>query len=461
MPTSGAPSGRTIAIDSLTDRAYAERQIGNSDGTMQNKPYKKSSVQEAGRLDRALDEANFRFRQKIVQLENLYEAGVNLGASLQVEEVMGGILPLAVATLDARAGFLFVKDGKSRRLNLVESINLPPRQAEILEQRGMRQRLGRVTRLQGPLFLGPDQLPSNFKGRHMMLAVIGDAGCIGLIDKETLDGLVGFDQEDGRLLELMAHQAGAALANARLHRNIEEERNLNRSIVGSVADGLISTNLRGLVVDANPQMKRIFPEEGDLNGRSCVRFFQRQGCRRIADAVRCSLRDGDERAIDGEQLKDSNLTLNARITALRDEEGELKGVLVALEDLTEQTRVRNMFRQYVGGQVVDHILDADIQQALGGVEKNITILFVDLVGSTQLLGKIGAAGMVELLNDCFTRLVNVVLSYGGTLDKYTGDGFMAVFGAPLGHPDDSERAVRSALEIRDEMRRFSRHRGLA
>ena len=83
------------------------------------------------------------------------------------------------------------------------------------------------------------------------------------------------------------------------------------------------------------------------------------------------------------------------------------------------------------------------------------MLFVDLVGSTELLDQIGPEEMVDLLNDCFTRLVDIVFDYNGTLDKYMGDGFLAVFGVPVTFSDDSKRAVRSALAIRSEMRRFS------
>ena len=422
---------------------------------MSHDPTKGVSVNKrAEQLTRELRDANFRFNQKIVQLGHLYESGVKLSASLQSEDVVQGVLPLAVVTLDARGGFLLLRDEGSGRLNLEQQINFTDAQCGLLKDKSLRSRLRRAIKADSPIHLDSAQIPLGLGCEHLLVAAMGGEGLICVVDKETLQGFVAFDEEDSRMLELMAQQAGTALANARHHRHMVDERNLNESIVSSIADGLISTDLQGLMVRANPKAKSIFRQDSSFRGRSCVRFLQRHGCKRIAEAVRASLSDGEERTVEGERLEE--LTLNAHITALRGEQSEVNGVLIALEDLTEQTRVRNIFKRYAGDSVVEHVLDTDLQQALGGVERAATMLFVDLVGSTELLGKIGAVDMVDLLNDYYTRLVDIVLAYDGTLDKYTGDGFMAVFGAPIERPDDTERAVRTALAIRDEMKRFNR-----
>jgi class 3 adenylate cyclase/PAS domain-containing protein len=415
-----------------------------------------NNEEDAKRLAVELRDTNFRLNQKIVQMETLYDAGVNLGASLQIEDVIGQILPLAVVMLNARGGFLFLKDERTRRFTLGERTNLDETQLALLQAAPMREKLKRAMQSDAPLYLGPGDLPAALKSQYMLVATVGTVGFIGAVDKETRQGVEAFDEEDGHLLELIGQQAGTALTNARMHRHMEEERNLNQSIVSSIGDGLISTNPQGTMMRVNPKVQQIFPEEATFEGKSCVRFFQRYGCKRIAEAVRASLQDGKERPVDDEQLGRGELTLNARITALRNEQDEVRGVVVALEDLTEQTRVRNMFKRYAGDQVVDHLLATDLQQALGGLEREVTTLFVDLVGSTELLDQIGAPEMVLLLNDCFTRLVDIILAHNGTLDKYTGDGFLALFGAPISLPDDTERAVHSALTIRDEMKRFNR-----
>lgn len=114
---------------------------------------------------------------------------------------------------------------------------------------------------------------------------MGDEGLICVVDKEIHQGFVAFDEEGSRMLELMAQQAGTPLANARHHRHMIDEFNLNESIVSSIAHGLISTDLQGLIIRANPKAKSIFRQDGDFRGRSCVRFLQRHGCKRITEAV--------------------------------------------------------------------------------------------------------------------------------------------------------------------------------
>ena len=70
---------------------------------------------------------------------------------------------------------------------------------------------------------------------------MGSLGFIGVIDKETRDGIVPFGESDEHVLELMGQQAGMSLSNARLYRRVEEEKNLGLNILASVASGVIST----------------------------------------------------------------------------------------------------------------------------------------------------------------------------------------------------------------------------
>ena len=406
-------------------------------------------------LARRLEETTFRLNQKIVQLETLHQAGLALAASLQVEEVMGESMLLAVGMVDAHGGFLFLKEGTGNRLALARHTNLSPEQIVLLSNGPVHDELQLAMTRNIPSVFGPDDLPDDLEIQFMLVVPVSDLGFIGVVDKESRSGIQSFTEGDGHLLDLMAQQAGSALANARLYRNMVEEKNLTQSILGSIADGLVSTDLAGKIVRVNPAALRIFSDEEDFLGRSSVKFFELYGCERIAQAVSLSLSDGRERRIENEQGEQDSLSLNAHVTPLLNETNAVQGVVVALEDLTPQTRIQSMFKQYASDQVVDLLLSADTQPALGGEQRVATMLFVDLVGSTELLDQIGPEEMVDLLNDCFTRLVDIVFDYNGTLDKYMGDGFLAVFGVPVTFSDDSKRAVRSALAIRSEMRRFS------
>jgi class 3 adenylate cyclase len=104
-----------------------------------------------------------------------------------------------------------------------------------------------------------------------------------------------------------------------------------------------------------------------------------------------------------------------------------------------------------------------------GERRQVTVLFADLTGFTRLSSELGAEETHGLLNRFFEKVDGVIEGYGGTVDKHIGDNVMAVFGAPVAHSDDPERAVRAALEIHEAMavlsedlsRDLSAHIGIA
>lgn len=79
----------------------------------------------------------------------------------------------------------------------------------------------------------------------------------------------------------------------------------------------------------------------------------------------------------------------------------------------------------------------------------VTVLFADLVGFTSLAERMDPEQVKRLIDACFERLVDVVLEFGGKVDKLLGDGMLVLFGAPVAHEDDPERAVRAALRMQD------------
>lgn len=90
-----------------------------------------------------------------------------------------------------------------------------------------------------------------------------------------------------------------------------------------------------------------------------------------------------------------------------------------------------------------------------GERKQVTVMFCDMQGFTSLSEKIGQEEVYALLDQVFEILIHKVHNYGGIVNKMTGDGVMALFGAPIALEDAAQRAVRSALAIHREMIRFS------
>jgi class 3 adenylate cyclase/tetratricopeptide (TPR) repeat protein len=102
-------------------------------------------------------------------------------------------------------------------------------------------------------------------------------------------------------------------------------------------------------------------------------------------------------------------------------------------------------------------LEGSTTQTRGDEErKNVTILFVDVSGFTALAETLDPEEVRELVNACFECLVPIVEKYEGTIDKFIGDEVMALFGAPVAHENDPERALRTALEMMDAIVSFNR-----
>ncbi len=133
----------------------------------------------------------------------------------------------------------------------------------------------------------------------------------------------------------------------------------------------------------------------------------------------------------------------------------------------ERARLRALFGRYVSDEVVEKLLSQAERPDLGGESATVTVLFCDIRGFTSISEKLTAHETVAMLNAYFSRVCGPVLAQGGTVDKYIGDAVMAVFGAPVAHPDHARRALRAALGMaaeaagfRDWMRSHFGDRGL-
>ncbi|MBN1814584.1 MAG: tetratricopeptide repeat protein [Anaerolineae bacterium] len=121
------------------------------------------------------------------------------------------------------------------------------------------------------------------------------------------------------------------------------------------------------------------------------------------------------------------------------EDAEVRRELAAAQEAVHH------LRRYVPSIVAEGILQD--RERLRDERREITVLFADAVNFTRLAASLDAESVFNLINDLLGRLVACVHRYDGTVDKFTGDGLMAVFGAPIAHENDTELAVRAALDM--------------
>src|SRR6266545_2661869 len=97
------------------------------------------------------------------------------------------------------------------------------------------------------------------------------------------------------------------------------------------------------------------------------------------------------------------------------------------------------------------------RQYVQGELRIVTVLFLDLHGFTAMSERMAPDEVTQIMNRCFERLTATVARFDGYVDKYVGDAMMVLFGAPVAHADDPERAVRAALALQEELLRFNQH----
>ena len=148
-----------------------------------------------------------------------------------------------------------------------------------------------------------------------------------------------------------------------------------------------------------------------------------------------------------ERLTDGDLSVRVPPTS-GDEVGELTRAFNKMGDsLQQKERIQNAFGRYVNDYVLEQLLEGPEDEALAGMEREVTVLFCDIRGFTHLSEGLKASRVVALLQEIFQLVSDRILENGGTIDKFIGDSVMAYFGAPVRQSDHSARAVQASIDI--------------
>jgi adenylate cyclase len=132
--------------------------------------------------------------------------------------------------------------------------------------------------------------------------------------------------------------------------------------------------------------------------------------------------------------------------------------------LREKEMIKRAFTRYVAPEVVEEVLKDPEHAMLTGERRQATVLFCDIRGFTSMSERLTPEQVVSLLNEFYMLMIETVSKHDGTLDKFLGDAVMAVFGAPIAHPDHAARAVLTALDMRAaiaDLAKRRREQGLA
>jgi len=157
--------------------------------------------------------------------------------------------------------------------------------------------------------------------------------------------------------------------------------------------------------------------------------------------------DGDFTANDTDLLQSVASSVSIAI-----ENARLYRKTVSMAD--HERGIRGMFQKFVPKEILDKILhNTDDKQAVIEEMKTLTVLNIDIRGFTGLTRKIGPQKTISLLNSFFSVMGGIVFKHNGIVDKYLGDGFLALFGAPVSSTMDADNAISAALEMQNALPR--------
>ncbi len=144
------------------------------------------------------------------------------------------------------------------------------------------------------------------------------------------------------------------------------------------------------------------------------------------------------------------LTAIANLIAIRIKQEELH------EKLRKEEMLRNNLAKYHSPDVVEMLVSRGGDVGLGTTMREVTVLFIDVVGSTKLAEAIGAENVSSVLNEFFEMATSAIFEHKGSVNKFIGDSVMAIWNAPLDQPDHALNAVKSGVKLLKELDRHNK-----
>jgi adenylate cyclase len=403
-----------------------------------------------------VDEKGKQLNLKLLELETLFDISVAISSVLDVDELGEEILWRSVGILNASKGMMLMPKENSPILEPNSSFNWEDSDALISKKLTIFKK---IDDSKSGVILTPEDknsLQKKLGEDHVIIAPIqakeNILGYMVLCNKETRHGVEAFTQTDLDLLSALCNQGAVALDNARLFKDITEAKQFNESILGSIATGVITLDPLGEIDSINRAGMNILKMNRDETVGNHYMYLFEKDMEIIGLIQRVEMENTTHSEINMSFLTVSKeAVVNVSAAPRIDPNGSVRGLVVAIEDITDVSKVKNTFKRYVSKQVVDELLDDDAKLNLGGEEREVTILFSDIRGFTSMSENMSPENVVSTLNEYFSDMIDIVFKYNGTLDKIIGDELMIVYGAPISAEDDTQRAVTTAVEMQKQI----------
>ncbi|HKD22913.1 MAG TPA: adenylate/guanylate cyclase domain-containing protein [Rhizomicrobium sp.] len=276
-----------------------------------------------------------------------------------------------------------------------------------------------------------------------------------------------FDTADIARMSAFAAQAAIAIDNATLFSEVVSARNYNESILRSMSNGVITFDSDTHIAKVNAAAAAIFEIDAEavvgLDAKDLLGGGANAWMLDELNAIRGDHQPRSFLDVDVRTATGKTISANISVVPLVGEAEAAAGLLILIEDISDEKRMEGAMRRFMTQKVVDQVLQRQ-DELLFGTSCIASVLFADIRSFTTMAEALTARETVDMLNEIFTELVDAVSSTDGVLDKFMGDAVMAVFGAPLSSGRDPANAVDCAIGMMTAQQRINlrrRERGLA
>ena len=254
------------------------------------------------------------------------------------------------------------------------------------------------------------------------------------------------------LLKTIGVQVTAAVRNARLFNTISEEQRKLSAILNQSNDAIVTTDEQQRIVLFNDQAEAIFGiQADDIVGMYVEDVPELKSLTDLFDQA------ADEGLAGRDILLHENCILYGSVTTVKG-----AGYISVLQDVTERIKMerrekeelRDLFGRYVSPSLLEHVSPQN-RDLIDNRKRWSVILFADLRNNTEIIVNLPAEKALELLNEIFEMMTQVVYRYEGTILDLIGDELEVGFNIPDDQPDAAQRALQTAVEMQrrfDEMR---------
>ena len=445
------------------------------------------SATRAARLEIELTQARRRG-------DTLLRIGKAINAVRELPALLQLVVDLAVDATGAERGLVVVPDARGGQREFTASSNLAPSDIGGPSFAVSRSIVERVFREGEPLVTTDAQNDPNFDAAPSIRSLhIRSIICVPIHSKDGVIGVIYVDSRirsesllhhDPELLATIADQAAVAIDNARLYEDLTRSfavlsgiKGQTDQILESIASGVVVLDAQDVIAHFNRAAEITFGlSASTLVGRNArILNTWLPGFSSLLDRYKSQDEPRMQLEIAGTHFIRGSIVLQITFLRIRDIGAGGAGTAVVLNDLTESrqlaaeniahaeknVRIARSFERYLAPHVVDALLKDPDAAVLGGTRLKATMMFADIRGFTELSERLTPEQVVEMLNRYLGPAVNVIFANSGLLDKFYGDGIMAVFGAPRPGDDDARRAVTAAQQILAQVQALSGQPGTA